>query len=133
MPTSNAFAPSLARLRRRSERNMPLRAVISRPAVSDDGAGGRVTVLTQIATDVHCRIETVELVDVQNISALGLTGSETARIAERKTWRICFPWSTAVERDDIVVIDGVTYDIMDKFDRATNEPHLTTLGMEEVS
>jgi hypothetical protein len=110
---------------------MPESAVISRPALSDDGAGGRETVFVQVASGVKCRFESVELVDVQNISALGLTGSETARIALRKTWRICFPWGTNVARDDLVVVSGATYKVMDTFDKLSHEPHLTTLVMQQ--
>lgn len=128
---SDAFSPSLIRLRRRSEKFMPNSAVISRPALEDDGAGGRAKTLTVVVSGVKCRFESVELADVENISALGLTGSETARISRRKTWRVCFPWGTDVRRDDVVTVDGVDYEIMDTFDKLAHEPHLTALVMQQ--
>lgn len=109
---------------------MPESAVISRPALSDDGAGGRVETFTQIDTAVPCRIESVNLRDVQNLASMVQTGSETLRISETKTWTLCFPIGTDVLRKDTVVISGVTYRIMDIQDRLTNEAHLTTLALE---
>lgn len=128
--TTTAFAISLVRLRRRSERNMPERAVISRPALSDDGAGGRTETYATIASNVPCRIESVNLRDVQNLASMVQTGSQTLRITEDKTWALCFPIGTPVQRKDNVVIAGVTYRIMDMQDRLTNEAHLTTLALE---
>lgn len=130
MTVSDSFASSLIRLRRRSERNMPKSAVVSRPALVDDGAGGRTTSFTVVASAMKCRIETVNLRDVQNLASMVQTGSETLRITETKTWAICFPWGSDVLRQDQAVIDGVTYKIMDVQDRLTNEAHLTTLALE---
>lgn len=130
MTVSDSFASSLIRLRRRSERNMPKSAVISRPALVDDGAGGRTTSFAVVASAVKCRIETVNLRDVQNLASMVQTGSETLRINETKTWAICFPWGTNILRQDTALIDGVTYKIMDIQDRLTNEAHLTTLALE---
>lgn len=130
MTTSASFAGSLIRLRRRSERNMPKSAVISRPALVDDGAGGRTESFSVVDTGVRCRIETVNLRDVQNLASMVQTGSETLRISETKTWAICFPWGTNILREDKVVIDGISYKIMDLQDRLTNEAHLTTLALE---
>ncbi len=130
MTVSDSFSSSLIRLRRRSERNMPKSAVVSRPALVDDGAGGRTTSFAVVDSAVKCRIETVNLRDVQNLASMVQTGSETLRITENKTWAICFPWGSDVLRQDQAVIDGVTYKIMDVQDRLTNEAHLTTLALE---
>lgn len=130
MTVSDSFAGSLIRLRRRSERNMPKSAVVSRPALVDDGAGGRTESFTVVGSPVKCRIESVNLRDVQNLASMVQTGSETLRINETKTWAICFPWGSDVLRQDKVVIDGVTYKIMDMQDRLTSEAHLTTLALE---
>lgn len=104
--------------------------MISRPALSDDGAGGRTETYTAVASDVPCRIESVNLRDVQNLASMVQTGSQTLRITEDKTWALCFPIGTSVQRKDNVVIAGVTYRIMDMQDRLTNEAHLTTLALE---
>lgn len=109
---------------------MPKSAVVSRPALVDDGAGGRTTSFSVVSSAMKCRIETVNLRDVQNLASMVQTGSETLRITETKTWAICFPWGSDVLRQDQAVIDGVTYKIMDIQDRLTNEAHLTTLALE---
>lgn len=104
--------------------------MISRPALSDDGAGGRTETYATVASNVPCRIESVNLRDVQNLASMVQTGSQTLRITEDKTWALCFPIGTSVQRKDNVVIAGVTYRIMDMQDRLTNEAHLTTLALE---
>lgn len=121
---------SLSRLRRRSERLMPDSAGISRPALVDDGAGGRTTTYTTVDAAVPCRVEVFDLRDVTAMAAMIQGGSETLRLQERKFWRLCVPWGTDIRRQDKVVIGNVTYIVVDMSEQGSHEAHLSVVLME---
>lgn len=91
----------LASVRSEAETFLPQRALIRRRTIAADGRGGQTEDWFDLAADVPGRLEAVG----------GGPGESGEREATIQSWR----WKTAHDQDlretDLLVIDGVAYDV----------------------
>jgi len=110
---------------------MPDSAAISRSVLSDDGAGGRLTTWSAVATGVDCRLTKVSLRDIQRLAGSQAFGDQTERVDVSKTIRIVFPAETDVRVDDRIVVNGQTYQVLDVNAGMSYEVHREVLAVQE--
>lgn len=127
---TTALDGSLSRLRRRSERLMPHSAAISRPALSSDGAGGRLTNYATVSTATACRVTVLSLSDVQRLVGSQALGREENRLDTSKAVKLTFPAGTDLARNDRAVVGTRTFQIMDMNSETTFQVHLEALALE---
>lgn len=96
-------ATDLAAMKAAQASALPLTCIISRRALSPDGAGGYTESWSNLATNVACRL-----------APLG-TPSEVVvaeRFAGRQQWQLTLPTGQDITHEDRVVIGGVTYEVV---------------------
>lgn len=114
-------AAELAIMRGMQNRRFDLTATITRPSVTDDGAGGTLPGTTTTFTSLCCRAPHKaadgEAVVAGNIQGTGL-------------WDITFPALTDVRGADQITIDGQGYEVISHYAPKSRETARMVLCVE---